>query len=87
VGANADPRRDLDEVRRVIRRSGFRLIEADLALEVARLLQAEGKRDEARAAYVKGRRLVEKMGYGRRTPEVEALARELGETARAGGDA
>jgi tetratricopeptide (TPR) repeat protein len=69
---------DLDEAMRIARRSEMRLHQCDAHLEYARLALAVGDREKARAHVVEARQLVEKTGYGRRRPEVEALEKELG---------
>jgi hypothetical protein len=58
-------------------RSEMRLREYDSHLEYARLALAEGGKDQARGRVVAARRLVEETGYGRRSPESEALEAEV----------
>jgi tetratricopeptide (TPR) repeat protein len=70
--------RDLAEAAKLTRRSGFRLFDADVALERARLFVAQGRSDDARAALARAAELVEKMSYGLRRAEVERLREELG---------
>jgi hypothetical protein len=70
-------RRELDEAMRIARRSEMRLFQCDAHLEYARLALAEGDKDQARERVVAARRLVEEIGYGRRSPESEALEAEV----------
>lgn len=72
--------RDLDEAQMMASRSHMRLLEADLHLERARLLQAQKRIADARASLAEGRRIVKQTGYHRRDPEVEQLSRQLGGT-------
>jgi tetratricopeptide (TPR) repeat protein len=78
TGEFAMARRDLDEAMRIARRSEMRLFQCDAHLEYARLALAEGDPEKAREHLAEARRLVEKTGYGRRRPEVEALEAEVG---------
>ena len=69
--------RDLGKARKIVRRTGMRLFEADLELEQARWHLASGDPDSARATLAKAKALVESMGYARRLPEIEALEAQL----------
>lgn len=72
-------RRDLDEAREIAERGEMRLHLADYHLEAARLSLAEGKKDQAREHFATAKQMVEKMGYGRRLPELADLEKELGD--------
>ncbi len=80
--------RDLDEVISICARSGMRLYEADCHLGYARLYLAQGEketdkataqgyREKARESWEKAKKMVEEMGYGRRTAEVKELEEKL----------
>jgi hypothetical protein len=62
---------------RIAKRSEMRLFQCDAHLEYARLALAEGDKDQARGNVAEARRLVEETGYGRRSPESEALEAEV----------
>ena len=40
--------------------------------------EAEGKKDQAREHFTTAKQMVEEMGYGRRTPEIADLEKQLG---------
>ena len=69
--------RDLDEAREIAERGEMRLHLADYHLEAARLSLAGGKQDQAREHSATAKQMVEEMGYGRRTPEVDDLEKQL----------
>jgi tetratricopeptide (TPR) repeat protein len=70
--------RDLDEACEIAERGEMRLHLADYHLEAARLSLAEGNKDKAREHFTTAKQMVEEMGYGRRTPEIDELAKQLG---------
>jgi tetratricopeptide (TPR) repeat protein len=70
--------KDLDTVRKLIRRHGLRLFEADLALEETRYHLAADDKGSATTTLAKGRELIAAMRYGRRDAELAALEDELG---------
>ncbi len=65
--------RDLDEVRRIAKRSEMRLFACDAHLEAARLHLAQGDRDDARTELGHAKDLIEDTGYHRRDREVEEI--------------
>ncbi len=71
-------RRDLGEAMKIATRSGMKLHEADAHLEYARLHLAMGDKDQARASFAVGKRIVEETGYHRRDAAVERLEEQLG---------
>jgi len=75
---------DLEEAREIAERGEMKLHLADYHLEACRLvlaegggLGAEGKREKAKEHFAIAKEMIEKMGYGRRKAEVEALQREI----------
>jgi len=70
---------DLEEAREIAERGEMKLFLADYHLEACKLQVASGKRQEAKENLAIAKEMIEKMGYGRRKPEVEALRRELEE--------
>jgi len=77
---------DLEEAREIAERGEMKLYLADYHFEAGRLLlaegmahSAEGKREKAKEHLAIAKEMIEKMGYGRRKPEVEALRREIEE--------
>src|SRR5262249_15421711 len=64
---------DLDEALRITTRGGMRLYEADVHLELARLRVAQKRGEEARREWAQAKKMIEEMGYGRRTEEVKEL--------------
>lgn len=68
---------DLVEARDIVTAGHMRLYLADVELETARLRLARGRRDEARAAFEAGRKLVAEMGYHRRDAAVAELEAAL----------
>ena len=73
---------DLEEAREIAERGEMKLYLADYHLEACRLeikeQKANGKRQAEEHLNI-AKEMIEKMGYGRRKPEVEALRRELEE--------
>jgi tetratricopeptide (TPR) repeat protein len=69
---------DLTEAQEIAERGEMGLYLADYHLEACRLCLAEGKRSEAKKHFETAAERIEKMGYGRRKPEVEELRREIG---------
>jgi tetratricopeptide (TPR) repeat protein len=76
----AHAQRDLDEMFRIANRSGMGLHLVDYQLESARLHLARGNRDKAREHLATAKEMIERMGYHRRDPEVEELARQCSPT-------
>jgi len=77
---------DLEEAREIAERGEMKLHLADYHLEACRLCLAQGEerreKGEERGAeehLAIAKEMIEKMGYGRCKPEVEALRRELEE--------
>ena len=71
-------RRDLDEVRRIAKRSEMRLFECDAHLEAARLHLAQDRfHSAARAELDQAKALIETTGYHRRDRDVEEIEAEL----------
>jgi len=80
---------DLEEAREIAERGEMKLFLADYHLEACRLHLAEYQNvgthggapqpEKAKEHLEKAAEMIEKMGYGRRKPEVEALRRELEE--------
>ncbi|MGH7597797.1 MAG: hypothetical protein ACREOI_15715 [bacterium] len=73
---------DLEEAREIAERGEMNLHLADYHLEACRLClaqRAEGMAQKAKEHLETASAMIEKMGYGRRKPEVEALRREIEE--------
>ena len=75
---------DLEEAREIAERGEMKLFLADYHLEACRLCLAEGKahgaegkKEKAQKHLAVAKEMIEKMGYGRRKAEVEALQREI----------
>jgi tetratricopeptide (TPR) repeat protein len=75
---------DLEEAREIAERGEMKLFLADYHLEACRLCLAEGKahgaegkKEKAKEHLAIAKEMIEKMGYGRRKPEVEELRKEL----------
>jgi tetratricopeptide (TPR) repeat protein len=68
---------DLDSARAVIDRSGMMVHKVDYLLEFTRLELATGARAQAEHSLREATLLIEKIGYGRRQRELEALKGEL----------
>jgi hypothetical protein len=74
---------DLEEAREIAERGEMKLHLADYHLEACCLCLAQseqgakGKEQEAKEHLETASAMIEKMGYGRRKPEVEALRREI----------
>ena len=74
---------DLEEAREIAERGEMKLHLADYHLEACRLCLAQSeqgaksKRQEAKEHLATASAMIEKMGYGRRKPEVEELQEQL----------
>ena len=77
VGDFENAQRDLDEVRRIAKRSGMALFLADYYLASARLNMVQEKRDEARRHLALAKDTIESVGYHRRDKEVQELEAQL----------
>ena len=79
----AKPVADLAEAREIAERGEMNLYLADYHLEACRLCLAQSeqgaksKRQEAKEHLATANAMIEKMGYGRRKPEVEELQEQL----------
>ena len=69
--------RDLDEVKRIAKRSGMQLHECDAHLEYARLALAESEHDDAVVHFKSAQQLVAACGYHRRDPDIAELKAAL----------
>ena len=76
TGDYARAQRDLDETLRIATRGGMGLHLADYHLESARLHLARGNRDKAREHLATAKEMIRRIGYHRRDPELEELARQ-----------
>jgi tetratricopeptide (TPR) repeat protein len=74
----AAAREDLTEAQEIAERGKMGLYLADYHLEACRLCLVEDNRSEAKKHLETAAEMIEKMGYGRRKPEVEELRREVG---------
>lgn len=74
---------DLDKAREIATRGGMNLYLCDIKIEKCRMSIAQGDLDEAREHFKTAKEEVEKMKYGRRSPTLELLEREL-ESAKSG---
>jgi tetratricopeptide (TPR) repeat protein len=70
-------RADLEEAQEIAERGEMKLFLADYHLEACKLQMASGKSQQAKEHLAIAKEMIEKMGYGRRKPEVEELEREI----------
>lgn len=69
--------RDLNEVLRIVTRSGMDLALADYHVESARLRLVQGEKEKAHEHWTTAKEMIERMGYHRRDKEVKEIEEQL----------
>lgn len=72
-----DSQKDLDEADQIASRGPMPLRQSDILLERTRLHHAQGNLEQAGRTFSRAQSLIEKVGYGRRALELEALRKEV----------